>query len=178
MELHRHLDRTAVYRHCRLTSFRKLVSTPVLRRELKEHVWHPEAILRNHLLKRVPMAPTLEVEDLGAPASHASDAVKALDEKYRIEREKRLNNSTGHFREAKGELARFAVDPWSQEFDRDAVDEDVEVLIVGGGFGGVLAATKLMDSGVDDIRIIDKAGDFGGVWYWNRYEHSSRRRYP
>jgi len=116
------------------------------------------------------MAPSLEANDLGAPATHPTPSVKALDDKYREEREKRLNNSgTSQFREAKGELARFAKDPWSEEFERDAVDEDVDVLMVGGGFGGLLAATRLIEAGVDDIRIVDKAGDFGGVWYWNRY---------
>jgi cyclohexanone monooxygenase len=116
------------------------------------------------------MAPSrLEPTGLGDPATHPTAAVKALDEKYRIEREKRLNNNTGHFREAKGELAKFATDPWSTDFKRDPVNEDVEVLIVGGGFGGLLAATRLIDAGVDDVRIVDLAGDFGGVWYWNRY---------
>ncbi|KAF2501612.1 FAD/NAD(P)-binding domain-containing protein [Lophium mytilinum] len=116
------------------------------------------------------MAPSLEVEDLGAPATKPTPEVKALDDKYREEREKRLNKSgTSQFREAKGKLARFAIDPWTEEIVRDPVNEDVEVLIVGGGFGGLLAATRLIDAGVDDIRIVDKAGDFGGVWYWNRY---------
>ncbi|KAF2815548.1 phenylacetone monooxygenase [Mytilinidion resinicola] len=116
------------------------------------------------------MAPSLEVEDLGAPATKPTSAVKALDDKYREERDKRLNNSgSSQFREAKGELARFAIDPWTEEIVRDSVNEDVEVLIVGGGFGGLLAATRLIEVGVDDIRIVDKAGDFGGVWYWNRY---------
>jgi cyclohexanone monooxygenase len=40
---------------------------------------------------------------------------------------------------------------------------------VGGGFGGLLAAARLREAGVKDIRIIEKGGDFGGTWYWNRY---------
>jgi hypothetical protein len=32
-----------------------------------------------------------------------------------------------------------------------------------------LAAARLHESGVKDIRIIEKGGDFGGTWYWNRY---------
>jgi cation diffusion facilitator CzcD-associated flavoprotein CzcO len=43
------------------------------------------------------------------------------------------------------------------------------VVIVGGGFGGLLAAARLHESGVEDIRIIEKGGNFGGTWYWNRY---------
>ena len=50
-----------------------------------------------------------------------------------------------------------------------AVDETTEVLVVGGGFGGMLCAAQLRSVGVEDIRIVEKAGDFGGTWYWNRY---------
>ena len=38
------------------------------------------------------------------------------------------------------------------------------MVIVGGGFGGLLAAARLHKSGVKDIRIIEKGGDFGGTW--------------
>ncbi len=38
-----------------------------------------------------------------------------------------------------------------------------------GGFGGLLVAARLREAGVEDIRIIEKGGDFGGTWYWNRY---------
>ena len=43
------------------------------------------------------------------------------------------------------------------------------MLIIGGGFGGLLAAARLQKAGITNIRIIEKAGDFGGTWYWNRY---------
>jgi len=43
------------------------------------------------------------------------------------------------------------------------------VVIIGGGFGGLLAGARLREAGVDKIRIIEKGGDFGGTWYWNRY---------
>ena len=42
-------------------------------------------------------------------------------------------------------------------------------MIVGGGFGGLLAAARLQEAGITNFRIIEKAGDFGGTWYWNRY---------
>jgi cation diffusion facilitator CzcD-associated flavoprotein CzcO len=45
----------------------------------------------------------------------------------------------------------------------------VEAVVVGGGLGGLLAAARLRQAGVEGIRVIDKAGDFGGTWYWNRY---------
>ena len=41
--------------------------------------------------------------------------------------------------------------------------------MIGGGFGGLLAAARLREAGVEKIRILEMAGDFGGTWYWNRY---------
>ena len=42
-------------------------------------------------------------------------------------------------------------------------------MVIGGGFGGLMTAARLREDGVQDIRIIEKGGDFGGTWYWNRY---------
>ncbi len=33
----------------------------------------------------------------------------------------------------------------------------------------MLTGARLKEAGIDDVRIIEKAGDFGGTWYWNRY---------
>ena len=33
----------------------------------------------------------------------------------------------------------------------------------------MLAAARLKDAGIHDVRIIEKGGGFGGTWYWNRY---------
>jgi cyclohexanone monooxygenase len=43
------------------------------------------------------------------------------------------------------------------------------VAIIGGGFSGLLAGARLREQGVEDFRIIEAGGDFGGTWYWNRY---------
>ena len=37
----------------------------------------------------------------------------------------------------------------------------------------MLAAARLKEAGIDDFRIIEKGGDFGGTWYWNRYPGAS-----
>jgi len=47
--------------------------------------------------------------------------------------------------------------------------DEVDVAVIGGGFGGLLAGARLREAGVDSIRVIEKGGDFGGTWYWNRY---------
>ena len=43
------------------------------------------------------------------------------------------------------------------------------VAIVGGGFSGLCTGARLKQAGVEGVRIIEGGGDFGGVWYWNRY---------
>jgi cyclohexanone monooxygenase len=95
----------------------------------------------------------------------------ALARKYEEERLKRLRpEGLSQYREPKGALAGFARDPNADPaFDRAPVIREADVLIVGGGFGGLLAGAHLRREGVKDIVIVDKAGDFGGTWYWNRY---------
>ena len=43
------------------------------------------------------------------------------------------------------------------------------MVVIGGGFGGLLAGARLREAGIEDIRLIEKGGEFGGTWYWNRY---------
>jgi|TARA_B110000305_G_scaffold40172_1_gene41531 cation diffusion facilitator CzcD-associated flavoprotein CzcO len=100
---------------------------------------------------------------------------EALGKKYQIERDKRVReDGNEQYQEVKGDFAYFVDDPYiDNEINRDALEEEVEVVIIGGGFGGMLAAARLRESGIDDFRIIEKGGDFGGTWYWNRYPGAS-----
>ena len=52
---------------------------------------------------------------------------------------------------------------------RESLNTDVHVLVIGAGFGGLVIGARLKQAGISDVRLIDKAGDVGGVWYWNRY---------
>jgi cyclohexanone monooxygenase len=102
------------------------------------------------------------------------DAIPDLEgirAKYRREREKRLRaDGSSQYREMMGEATHNDVDPYVEPgFTRAAIEEETEVVIVGGGFGGLLMAVRLREVGVDDFRIVEAAGDFGGTWYWNRY---------
>lgn len=94
-----------------------------------------------------------------------------LRERYQRERDKRVRaDGNEQYVEVKGKFAHFLDDPYAEPgFDREALMDEVEVLILGGGFGGLLAGARLRQAGVEDIRIIDPASDFGGTWYWNRY---------
>lgn len=47
-------------------------------------------------------------------------------------------------------------------------DGILDALIVGAGFGGVYQLKQLRDNGFN-VKLVDSASDFGGVWYWNRY---------
>ncbi|MFP6806739.1 MAG: NAD(P)/FAD-dependent oxidoreductase [Pseudomonadales bacterium] len=94
----------------------------------------------------------------------------ALREKYKQEREKRLReDGNEQYIEVKGDFAKYIDDPYVDPIERDPVSDEVDVLIIGGGFGGLLAGARLREAGVKDIRIVEKGGDFGGTWYWNRY---------
>ena len=68
-----------------------------------------------------------------------------------------------------GGYAHYLEDPYVAPIEREPLTDEVDVVIIGGGFGGLLAGARLRQAGVDDIRIIEKGGDFGGTWYWNRY---------
>ncbi len=96
---------------------------------------------------------------------------EVLREKYRAERDKRLrDDGNQQYVEAKGEFARFVADPYVPPgFSREPLTDEVDVAVIGGGFGGLLAGARLREAGISDIRMIEKGGDFGGTWYWNRY---------
>ncbi len=97
--------------------------------------------------------------------------VDTLRQKFREERERRLRpNTNDQFPELIGPLGDFLSDPYvDPDFTRPPIDDEVDALIVGGGMSGLLAAAELRKAGVKRIRIVEKGGDFGGVWYWNRY---------
>jgi len=95
----------------------------------------------------------------------------ALKKKYLAERDKRLKaEGNEQYREIKGEFARYLEDPYVEPgFTRAPLTDEVEVVVIGGGFGGLLAGARLREAGIEDIRMIEKGGDYGGTWYWNRY---------
>jgi len=94
----------------------------------------------------------------------------ALKEKYLAERDKRLRpDANNQYIEVTGDFSNYVDDPYEQAPNREPVFDHVDVVVVGGGFGGLLMGGRLREAGFTDIRVIEKGGDFGGTWYWNRY---------
>ena len=95
----------------------------------------------------------------------------ALRERYRVERDKRLReDGNEQYVEMTGSFAHYLEDPYVDEKTaRKPVTDEVDVVLIGGGFGGLQAGARLRDAGIKDIKIIEKGGAFGGTWYWNRY---------
>ena len=95
----------------------------------------------------------------------------ALRERYRVERDKRLrDDGNDQYVEMTGSFAHYLDDPYIVgKTNREPVTDEVDVVLIGGGFGGLQAGARLRDAGIKDIKIIEKGGAFGGTWYWNRY---------
>jgi cation diffusion facilitator CzcD-associated flavoprotein CzcO len=94
----------------------------------------------------------------------------ALRRRYAQERAKRLRpDGNDQYLELKGQFAGLLDDPYTERVDRDAKHDHVTVAFIGGGFAGLVTGARLKEAGVDDVRIVEKGGGFGGTWYWNRY---------
>jgi cyclohexanone monooxygenase len=121
-----------------------------------------------HPFEATPMADTdtnaSSVEALGFDPAE-------LRRKYDEERDRRLRaEGNAQYVEVTGRFAHYLDDPYVEPgFTREPIVRDLDVLVVGGGFGGLLASARLREAGFDDLCIVEKAGDFGGTWYWNRY---------
>ncbi len=94
----------------------------------------------------------------------------ALRRKYLEERNKRFRaDGNDQYLELKGQLAHYLDDPYTPMFAREPKTDHVTFAFIGGGFAGLAAGARLAEAGISDVRIVEKGGDFGGTWYWNRY---------
>lgn len=94
----------------------------------------------------------------------------ALRVKYRAERDKRLREEGNEqYLQPTGRFAYLLEDPYVPRTEREPLSDDVTVAVIGGGFSGLVTGARLKQAGIDDVRIIEGGGDFGGAWYWNRY---------
>ncbi|MDQ0465005.1 cyclohexanone monooxygenase [Caulobacter ginsengisoli] len=95
---------------------------------------------------------------------------KALLAKYIAERDKRLRpDGNDQYLRVAGTLAHYLEDPYTPRVEREPKTDHVTFAFVGGGFAGLVTGARLVEAGITDVRIVEKGGDFGGTWYWNRY---------
>ncbi len=97
--------------------------------------------------------------------------VEAMVARYAHERERRLRKegARAYVQLKVDNLPDYGIDPHTEIVPREPIERDIDTVVLGAGFGGVLASYYLKKQGQDDFVLLDTAGDFGGVWYWNRY---------
>jgi len=95
---------------------------------------------------------------------------QALKRRYAEERAKRLRpDGNDQYIRVVDQLAHYLDDPYTPVVEREPLTDHVTVAFIGGGFAGLVTGARLAEAGVADVRIVEKGGDFGGTWYWNRY---------
>ena len=112
----------------------------------------------------------MTLTDVERPAAKRPIDKAALVEKYRAERDKRLRaDGNAQYLRVVGKLGHFLDDPYTPRVEREPKTDHVAFAFVGGGFAGLVTGARLVEAGIADVRIVEKGGDFGGAWYWNRY---------
>jgi cyclohexanone monooxygenase len=123
------------------------------------------AVLTEDIMTSTAARPGIQKDQLGFDPD-------ALRDRYRRERDRRLRADGEHqYIEMSGKFAHFSEhDPYATAvIEREPLTDEIDVLIIGGGFSGLLAAVRLHEAGVANVRIVEAGADFGGTWYWNRY---------
>ena len=108
------------------------------------------------------------------PTDKQQDYYDDIKRKFAEARDVRLNyrpqGTAQYTSELVEDLAKYEVDPYAETVvTREPINDTVECLFIGGGFSALLTAARLRERGVESIRIVERGGDVGGTWYWNRY---------
>ncbi|MGA1162277.1 MAG: monooxygenase, partial [Ilumatobacteraceae bacterium] len=70
-----------------------------------------------------------------------------LRDKYRSERDKRVRaDGNEQYVEITGQFAHYLEDPYVAREERGPLFDEIDVVIVGGGFGGLLAGARLREA--------------------------------
>ena len=97
-----------------------------------------------------------------------------IKEKFASERDLRLGyrpqGTDQYTSDFSGAKQKYGFDPYARSSHaRETINDSVEVLFIGGGFSALLTSARLREKGIKSIRIVERAGDVGGTWLWNRY---------
>lgn len=119
-------------------------------------------------------SPQFGVMDPLSEETHPQEYYDAIKQRFAEERDLRINyrpeGSGNYLTDPTGLLGKFDQDPYGGEIiEREPLNDTVECLFIGGGFSALLTSARLREVGVESIRIVERGGDVGGTWYWNRY---------
>src|SRR5260370_14713346 len=91
--------------------------------------------------------------------------IPSLREKYRHERDKRIrtDGQRQYFRPTGQVAVNYAADPHKPVLPREPISEDIDVIILGAGWGGIMAAYHLTQAGGTNLRHSYSAGGLCGV---------------
>src|SRR5579864_8602908 len=111
---------------------------------------------------------------LAARPTHSQEFYDRIKEKFAEERDLRLKyrpeGTAQYLTDLDGTFAKYEIDTYASEpAPREAINDTVECLFIGGGFSALLTSARLRERGVESIRIVERGADVGGTWYWNRY---------
>ncbi|HYZ21119.1 MAG TPA: NAD(P)/FAD-dependent oxidoreductase [Rhodopila sp.] len=97
-------------------------------------------------------------------------AVFNADEQAKYRQFKEARSGAADYIALEGEFAKYLEDVYSAPpVQREPLDDQCEILVIGAGFAALLLWYKLREAGFLDVRFCEKGGDVGGTWYWNRY---------
>ncbi|PYI36982.1 monooxygenase [Aspergillus indologenus CBS 114.80] len=130
----------------------------------------------------VTVPPTTEKDTAPPPLlpDISPSDMQKIQQRYAEERDKRrrpegLSQYISLASTENPQLKSLLHDPWDDGTAPSVTLKEgarFKVVIMGAGFGGLLFAVRLLQTGCfrpEEIVLVDAAAGFGGTWYWNRY---------
>ncbi len=112
----------------------------------------------------------IDDDTLKALPEPPAGAVFNAEEQAKYREFKESRRGAADYMAMEGEFSKYLEDVYSAPpIERDRLDDECDVVVIGAGFAGLLLWHKLRDKGFRDVRFCEKGGDVGGTWYWNRY---------
>ncbi|MBT6278016.1 MAG: NAD(P)/FAD-dependent oxidoreductase [Chromatiales bacterium] len=113
---------------------------------------------------------TLDDESLKTLPPPPPGAVFNAAEQAKYREFKESRQGAADYMAMEGEFSKYLEDVYSAPpIERETLQDECEILVVGAGFAGLLLWYKLKAAGFTDVRFCERGGDVGGTWYWNRY---------